>query len=223
MSETPTVPGEDRSVRLPDRLPLFPLPNLVAFPGLAVPLRVFEPRFRQMMEDLDRSQPFLGLAVLAPGWESDYQGDPPIHPVVVGGLATQVSRRESGDFHFVFMSLARVRVFDEEPRQRLYRVGRVGWIAPDEEDASHLVLKLELYRSLERWLASQGKYQAELDRLRSADPPLGRVVDAMAAVIPMPVETKAMLLSEFDAGKRAHLLLALIPTPDDDAPAVRPD
>ncbi len=44
---------------LPSIIPLFPLPNLVLFPGVELPLHIFEPRYKEMIgECLDRKKPF---------------------------------------------------------------------------------------------------------------------------------------------------------------------
>ena len=40
---------------LPDIIPIFPLPNFVLFPGVTVPLHIFEPRYREMVADVART------------------------------------------------------------------------------------------------------------------------------------------------------------------------
>ena len=57
---------------------LFPLPNLVMFPHVMQPLHVFEPRYRQMVEQAMAADRLIVLAGLAPGWEKDYDGRPPL-------------------------------------------------------------------------------------------------------------------------------------------------
>ena len=56
-------------------LPIFPLPRVVLLPGAALPLHVFEPRYRAMMHDcLEAGPRAIAMAMLAPGWERDYEG-----------------------------------------------------------------------------------------------------------------------------------------------------
>src|SRR6187399_2481527 len=55
-------------------LPLFPLPNVVLFPGVLLPLHIFEPRYRAMIGDALRGDRRIGMVLLRPGWESGYQG-----------------------------------------------------------------------------------------------------------------------------------------------------
>ena len=46
---------------LPNIIPLFPLPNFVLFPGLSVPLRIFEPRYREMVGDVSKTHGVIGM------------------------------------------------------------------------------------------------------------------------------------------------------------------
>ena len=57
---------------------LFPLPNLVVFPHVMQPLHIFEPRYRAMLEEALDEDGLIAMAVLAPGWEKDYEGRPPM-------------------------------------------------------------------------------------------------------------------------------------------------
>ena len=41
----------------PTRFPIFPLPNVVLFPGTYLPLHIFEPRYRQMTKPRSRATP----------------------------------------------------------------------------------------------------------------------------------------------------------------------
>ena len=47
---------------LPNIIPIFPLPNLVLFPGLSVPLHIFEPRYREMIADVADAHGIIGKA-----------------------------------------------------------------------------------------------------------------------------------------------------------------
>ena len=61
---------------------LFPLPNLVIFPGNVLPLHIFESRYKEMLEDALRRDELVTMATLTPGFEYDYYSRPPISPVV---------------------------------------------------------------------------------------------------------------------------------------------
>ena len=50
-----------------DLLPLFPLPNVVLFPNVFLPLHIFEPRYREMVADAIDSDRMIGMVLLRPG------------------------------------------------------------------------------------------------------------------------------------------------------------
>ena len=80
----------------PSTLPLFPLPNVVLFPGVFLPLHIFESRYRAMTEDALSGDRMIGMALLKPGFEAEYEGRPPIYPVGCVGLVEAARAREAG-------------------------------------------------------------------------------------------------------------------------------
>src|ERR1700749_756438 len=70
---------------------LFPLPNLVMFPHVMQPLHIFEPRYRELLADALAGDRLIAMTMLAPGWESDYEGRPPLLPV---GCLTRVAMHQ---------------------------------------------------------------------------------------------------------------------------------
>src|SRR6185503_2218888 len=79
LRRTPHVRSPGRSNRatlgpvaeLPDVIPLFPLPGVVLFPRVSLPLHVFEPRYKKMVSDALSGPQIIGMTLLQPGWESD--------------------------------------------------------------------------------------------------------------------------------------------------------
>ena len=68
--------GPDHSVPfpIPATVPVFALPNVVLFPKTYLPLHIFEPRYREMVDDAVMGGQCIGMALLKEGWESDYYG-----------------------------------------------------------------------------------------------------------------------------------------------------
>ncbi|HEY1265640.1 MAG TPA: LON peptidase substrate-binding domain-containing protein [Candidatus Binatia bacterium] len=62
-------------------IPVFPLPNVVLFPKIQLPLHIFEPRYREMVRDAMAGERLIGMALLRGEWEKDYYGNPEIFPV----------------------------------------------------------------------------------------------------------------------------------------------
>jgi Lon protease-like protein len=109
---------------LPPSLPLFPLPNTVLFPGVYLPLHIFEPRYREMVRDALDDDRIIGMTLLKPGFEAEYEGRPPIYRVGCAGLITHAAPLTDGRFNIVLQGLERFRVVEED-HSRPYRVANV--------------------------------------------------------------------------------------------------
>ena len=103
-----------------DLLPLFPLPNVVLFPNVFLPLHIFEPRYRDMVADAVESDRLIGMVLLRPGWDKDYEGRPPIYSVGCSGVMTHVERLSDGRYNIVLRGLERFRIVEEDS-ERSYR------------------------------------------------------------------------------------------------------
>src|SRR5437588_739379 len=84
-----------------DLLPLFPLPNVVLFPNVFLPLHIFEPRYREMVGDALAGDRMIGMVLLKPGWERDYEGQPPVYPIGSSGLITHAERLSDSRYNIV--------------------------------------------------------------------------------------------------------------------------
>lgn len=109
---------------LPPTIPIFPLPNVVLFPQVFLPLHIFEPRYRSLVADAIEGDRLIGMALLRPGYEGDYDGRPPVFPVGCAGVITHHDRLPDGRFNIVLRGLEKFRITGEET-DRLYRVARI--------------------------------------------------------------------------------------------------
>jgi len=96
-----------------DLIPLFPLPNVVLFPSVFLPLHIFEPRYRRMVADALASDRMIGMVLLRPGWQSDYEGRPPVFPIGCTGVMTHVEPLTDGRYNIVLRGVERLRIVDE--------------------------------------------------------------------------------------------------------------
>ena len=118
-------------------LPLFPLPEIVLFPGRQLPLHIFEFRYRILMNTILQSDRRFGVLM----WD-------PIRnqPVNVGCCAEIIHFQRLPDDRMKVLTLGqqRFRVL-EYVREKPYRVGLVEWIEdhPPQKDLRPLGLKLE--------------------------------------------------------------------------------
>ena len=109
---------------LPPTIPIFPLPNVVLFPNVFLPLHIFEPRYREMVHDALAGDRIIGMVLLRAGWETDYEGRPPVYPVGCAGLITHAERLTDGRFNIVLRGLEKFRVTAED-HSRPYRIAHV--------------------------------------------------------------------------------------------------
>jgi Lon protease-like protein len=103
---------------------VFPLPNAVLFPDAILPLHIFEPRYRDMIFDALSARRQLAVARLRPGFEQDYYGRPPVFEVCGIGAVIEDRRRADGCYDIIVRGLARVRLVEELPPHRSYRLFR---------------------------------------------------------------------------------------------------
>lgn len=132
---------------IPTRIPIFPLPNAVLFPKVFLPLHIFEPRYRAMVEDALAGDRVIGMVLLRPGYEASYEGRPPVYAVGCAGSITHAERRDDGRFDIVLHGIAKFRIAGEDV-SRAYRLARIEAIAEADEDAQGAAMDFERQRLL---------------------------------------------------------------------------
>ena len=105
-------------------VPMFPLPRMFLFPGMLVPLHVFEPRYRQMVEDLLDSTGRLVLANICEDTHLAHASAPPVHDVAGLGEMVHYERMEDDRFLITVAGVGRVRL-DEVAAETPYRMADV--------------------------------------------------------------------------------------------------
>ena len=120
-SATPDkVPGAGM---LPPTIPIFPLPDAMLFPNVSRPLHIFELRYRAMVADALKGDRIIGMVMLRPGYEADYEGRPPVYPIGCAGIITDVEQLPDGRFNILLSGLVKFRVTSED-QTRAYRLAR---------------------------------------------------------------------------------------------------
>jgi uncharacterized protein len=109
---------------LPSSIPLFPLPNVVLFPNVFLPLHIFEPRYRNMVADALAGDRIIGMVLLRPGYEADYEGRPPIYQIGCAGVITHSQPLGDGCHDIVLRGIEKFRVLSENDTEP-YRIGLV--------------------------------------------------------------------------------------------------
>ena len=95
-------------------IPLFPLQNCVLLPHATVPLHMFEPRYRAMVEAVLDDGGLIATAVFdGDDWKTQYAGDPPIRSHVCVGAVVKHQRLPDGRFNILLHGVCRARVREE--------------------------------------------------------------------------------------------------------------
>jgi uncharacterized protein len=129
---------------IPEVIPLFPLPNVVLFPRVSLPLHVFEPRYKKMVADALAGPQVIGMTLLRPGWEADYQGRPAIYGSGCAGRIEKWDELEHGRYNILLKGLSRFRILEEHGGEP-YRVASV---QPLEDEPADPVTLEETRREL---------------------------------------------------------------------------
>jgi len=191
---------------LPPTIPLFPLPNVVLFPNVFLPLHIFEPRYRQMVDDALRGDRIIGMVLLRPGWEPVYQERPPVYPVGCAGVITHSERLSDGRFNIVLRGMEKFRVTAEDDAQP-YRVAYVDSVREPAPESFREEMQ-GARRRLESLLVPQPVGGAE-PKMPAAMPD-EELVNALAQYMEFePVEKQALLERE-GLLERCHSLIELL-------------
>jgi uncharacterized protein len=208
--------GEDFSFSLAEfsgTARLFPLPNLVLFPHVMQPLRVFEPRYRELLEEALAGDQLITMVTLKPGWEADYEGRPPLEPMGCLGRVTVHQRLDTGAVNILLSGLRRVRVLRELAPIKLFREADVEVYEdhyPLEEASAAPELHRRLRDALFAILPDLPQAHEHIEHLLSTDLPLGTLTDVIGYMLDIPIEDKEALLAEVNVYHRAELLLSYL-------------
>ncbi|MEP7053532.1 MAG: LON peptidase substrate-binding domain-containing protein [Pseudomonadota bacterium] len=102
-------------------LPIFPLPNVVLFPGALLPLHIFEPRYRELTKEVLAGKQLMGVVRLKPGFEQDYEGRPPVFDICGVGSVIESVAHGDGRYDITLRGLAVARIIKELPADRPFR------------------------------------------------------------------------------------------------------
>ena len=111
-------------------LPLFPLP-LVLFPGVPLPLHIFEPRYRQMLDDVRAGNNLFGLSYLDDSAENEI---PPAGHIGCVAEITEAETMPDGRSNILTVGLIRYRIEKYVESEREYLAAQVSFFEDEPED-----------------------------------------------------------------------------------------
>lgn len=185
--------------------PIFPLPHVVLFPHATLPLHIFEPRYRKMVEDALIGEQLIAMGLLQPGWQLSTV--PPVHRIMGIGKITNPEKLSDGRYNLELCGLARVKLVSEKEVDLPYRIGQFeicreslhessSFESPDRtEQICKLFQKLFPMVPLEKLFVSSVR-----------DISLQEVCDTLLGVLPMPSDVAQRFLEELDIDARGRML-----------------
>jgi Lon protease-like protein len=192
-----------------DLLPLFPLPNVVLFPNVFLPLHIFEPRYREMVADAVASDRMIGMVLLRPGWERDYEGRPPIYSVGCSGVVTHAERLADGRYNLVLRGLDRFRII-EESHDRSYRRALIEPLQEQPPTADDRAVTRRQRTTLESMLAPAVENAGGGDSAMPSTMSDEDLVNALAQYLDFEPLEKQALLEKPSLRLRAESLVELL-------------
>jgi Lon protease-like protein len=185
-------------------IPLFPLPNLVLFPHIVVPLHIFEERYKLMINGCIDNDEVFGLVLLRAG--ADDETEETIHRVGVTARIVEVERLDEGKMNILCEGERRFRIYRFTDQTPFWK-GSVDLLEDDERNATGALYDqvAELYRSVVNLSAKvSGSQEAELVLPDSA-------IDLsymVSYVLDIESEEKQKLLEMDSTAERLRMLLA---------------
>lgn len=193
-------PGFDGQVRL------FPLGDVVMFPGAVLPLHIFESRYREMLEDAVQNDQLITMCTLLPGFGHEYYGRPPIAPTVCIGRVADYEKTEQGTYNLTLVGLHRAQIEHEIEPVRAYRRATVQLIQSNSlrKDEERGTVGNRLAELVSQKLPGTEKL---VEAFVQGNISLGSLADVAAFYLPLSTELKLQLLAEPDVLTRTKLLV----------------
>ena len=190
---------------------LFPLPNLVLFPHVVLPLHIFEPRYRQMTEDSLAGDRLITMVQITPPAGGEPWTEPvPLEPVGCLGRIIQHKQLANGRFNILLLGRKRVRLLREIATEKLYRIAEVEILQDQVAALSEGPARTELVGLFRQLFKSQRKLDPDLDELLNKPVPLGLLADIITHALDLPPALKQSLLAESSVDRRVDTLRSVL-------------
>ncbi len=184
---------------LPEVLPVFPLTGILVFPGMVLPLHIFEPRYRNLVEDALSADGVFGMIQpVAPQPDNRPLPDadketPELYSVGCAGYIEKWEKLADGRYVLQLRGVNRFRSEGELPLQRGYRRVKVDYAGfPDVPiDKDWRCDRARLMNTLEEYAKDHG-FQLQLNQVEQL--PDIELVNILGMSLPFhPTEKQALI------------------------------
>ncbi|PEQ12376.1 ATP-dependent protease [Novosphingobium sp. PC22D] len=184
------------------RITIFPLPGAVLYPGLQLPLHIFEPRYRAMVGDALVRDRLIGM--IQP---QRAQEGAPLFAMGCLGRIGEVEAMEDGRYNIILEGQARFRVLRELDVTTPFRQVEAEILAEPEDEALSPVERAGFEREARRFADAQG-YSVDWDEVNRLDDV--SLINGVAQIAPFDPAAKQALLETPDLASRCELLIQLM-------------
>ena len=191
---------------LPESIPIFPLEDVMLFPEMSVPLHIFEPRYKAMIADALKGNRIVGMVLLRPGYEKDYDRSPSVFQIGCAGVINEVEQLPNGEYNIVLGALTKYRITREEA-SRPYRIAHVTPIADVVTDADRPALHARRLRLEELIRQSGGRTGVAAAPANISDE---RLVNGMSQLSHIDELDRERLLEASNPLARADILIEIL-------------
>jgi Lon protease-like protein len=184
------------------RISLFPLSGALLYPGLSLPLHIFEPRYRALVSDALARDRRIGM--IQP---QRAEAGAPLYAVGTLGRISDVEALEDGRFNIVLAGESRFRITRELEVTTLFRQAEAEVMPEDEHAALSAVERAMFEREARAFAKAQGYAVDWNDVTRLDDRTL---INGVAQIAPFDAAAKQMLLESDDISARCEALVQLM-------------
>jgi Lon protease-like protein len=200
---------KDGSVDLPDEVPVMPLPGAVLFPHALLPLYIFEPRYREMLEHALQRDRMFSVTLIKPSCP-EWQATEDFFHVATVGLIRACVGRGDGTSNLVLQGLHRVR-FNRFEQETPFPVAKIDIIesknAGSVETEALAEKVLELYRKLKR---AERQLPPKVDRYLAQLGDVEMLADLIASTFVDDPLRRQQMLEEASVNQRLRLLITFL-------------
>ena len=199
-----------QTVKLPKKIPVFPLSNFIIFPETTVPLNIFEPRYIQMIDDAMKQDKIIGM--VQPKEANNKK--PKLYNIGCAGKITSFHEADDGRYLIIISGLCRFKILNELQTNKLYRECEVIYndfyndTNNQNEDIKFTDLKL-IFKNLKTLFSKQG-YKIDWKEIEKQS--LDKTINTLSMASPFSLEEKQILLESINLEDRKKKLEEILKT-----------
>jgi Lon protease-like protein len=184
------------------RLAIFPLAGAIVFPGLQLPLHIFEPRYRALVSDALVRDRRIGMIQPQQGGE-----EAPLFAVGCVGKIGEVEALDDGRYNIVLEGVARFRLLRELEVSTPYRQVEAELLPEPQDEILSSAERASFEREARRFATAQG-YSVDWESVERLDDVT--LINGVSQIAPFDSAAKQALLEAADLRTRCELLVQLL-------------